>query len=177
MCDKLARKAAVMKVNLGCGWAFTNDRGPEWIDVDRVALASHVMIYDLDQFPWPWETDSVEEVIANHVIEHCHDRTTFIEELFRVCCHGALVHMGAPNFRTHPEAWEDPTHRQPMHPGTMDYFKPGHPYGFYSPAKFVSLEINHDRLLLNWLLAAYKRDDGELLARHVNWRDSEEKWR
>jgi hypothetical protein len=69
--------------------------------------------WDLEQIPWPWQDDSVAEVVLHHVLEHLGQTPgTFfgiIRELYRVCRDGASVDITVPHPR-HDEFLSDPTH-------------------------------------------------------------------
>jgi predicted SAM-dependent methyltransferase len=53
-----------MRLNLGCGV----NRKPGYVNVDREAAASPDLVVDLERFPWPWPTDSIDEVAMEHVL-------------------------------------------------------------------------------------------------------------
>jgi predicted SAM-dependent methyltransferase len=74
-------------------------------------------VVDLEQLPWPWPDNSVEEVLLSHVVEHL-GRTTAIyldifKELYRVCADGAKVVIVVPHPR-HDFFLNDPTHVRPV---------------------------------------------------------------
>lgn len=80
---------------------------------------------DLEVFPWPWATDSVDEVLMSHSLEHMGERVdTFIgimKELYRVCSHGAIVHIAVPHPR-HDNFLNDPTHVRAITPELLGCF-------------------------------------------------------
>ena len=83
-----------MKLNLGCG----PPKLPGYLNVDRYGEPD--LRLDLEQFPWPWASDSVDEVLASHVLEHLGTTPdAFIgvmKELYRVCRNGAEVRIAVP---------------------------------------------------------------------------------
>ena len=56
-----------------------------------MSLGAHVT------FPWPWPTDSVDEILLRHALEHIGESTeTFLrimQELYRVCRHSAVINI------------------------------------------------------------------------------------
>jgi len=98
-----------MKLNLGCGF----DRRDSYVNVDNQPLCEPDQLADLEEFPWPFETESATEVVLSHVLEHLGETTEvyfkIIQELYRICANGALVTVTVPHPR-HDEFLMDPTH-------------------------------------------------------------------
>ena len=160
-----------MKLNLGSG----SDIRPGWCNVDIIQIPGVDVVHDLNE-RWPWEDDSVEQIWASDVFEHLRDKMHSMEEMWRVCCHGALCEVETPNTVYNPAGWSDPTHRTPWHPENMEYFRPGHAWYYYSEAKFVTVEMQHTCFRLYWAVRAYKEHDEELAALHVNYEEWREEW-
>ena len=110
-----------MKLNLGCG----QNRIEGYVNADREPAVEPDVVMDLEEFPWPFEDNSVDEVVANHVLEHVGaDANVFIgimQELYRVCRPGALVHIAVPHPR-HDNFVDDPTHVRAITPMTLSLF-------------------------------------------------------
>lgn len=102
-----ASVASPLKLNLGAG----QDRRAGYVNVDR--SGSPDLKWDLEVIPWPWPDSSVDEILLNHVLEHLGASTqTFfgiVKELYRVCKHGAAIHIAVPHPR-HDDFITDPTH-------------------------------------------------------------------
>jgi predicted SAM-dependent methyltransferase len=68
---------------------------------------------DLEQFPYPWENSSIDEILLSHVLEHLGESKSIylkiIQELYRICKHGAIIHIHVPHPR-HDDFINDPTH-------------------------------------------------------------------
>lgn len=115
----LKESTAGLKLNLGSG----QHPKPGYINVDRHAPAD--VIHDLEQLPWPWETSSVSEILMQHVLEHLGRSTEsflrIIQELYRVCRHGAMIHITVPHPR-HDAFLSDPTHVRAILPETWELF-------------------------------------------------------
>jgi ubiquinone/menaquinone biosynthesis C-methylase UbiE len=105
-----------LKIIIGAG----DQRADGYItcDFDPATQPNHV--FDLERDRFPFDTNSVDTVIASHVLEHLGDGYFHcLQELYRVCCHGAIVHVHVPHHR-HDDFFADPTHRRPI---TVDGLK------------------------------------------------------
>lgn len=100
-----------MKLNLGCG----HNKIEGYVNVDHAHDPD--VKCDLESFPWPWETSSVEEIRAHHILEHLGaDSKTFIsvvKEMHRVMKGGAVLDVIVPHPR-HDDFLNDPTHVRPI---------------------------------------------------------------
>jgi predicted SAM-dependent methyltransferase len=98
-----------MRLNLGCG----SKKTPGWINTDKVPDCDPDQVVDLEQLPWPWPDNSVDEVMLSHVLEHIGQSTELylgiIKELYRVCRDGATITVIVPHPR-HDHFLNDPTH-------------------------------------------------------------------
>ena len=110
-----------MKLNLGCG--FNKKDG--FVNVDKFAACGPDRVVDLEQFPWPFETSSVDEIHLIHVLEHLGAGTDLflgiIKELHRVCRPGAIVRIEVPHPR-HDIYLNDPTHVRVVTPAILSLF-------------------------------------------------------
>ncbi len=102
-----------MRLNLGCG----GRKFPGWINVDKFPTCAPDQVVDLEQFPWPWPDNSVEEVRMYHVLEHLGEQTAvyldIMKELYRVCRDNASINIIVPHPR-HDDFLGDPTHVRPV---------------------------------------------------------------
>ena len=55
-----------MKLNLGCGSKILNG----YTNVDKFDYYKPNIVHDLEKFPYPFDENSVEEIILSHVLEH-----------------------------------------------------------------------------------------------------------
>jgi SAM-dependent methyltransferase len=85
------------KVDLGCG---TSKVAPDFIGVDRFPLPGVDIIADINA-KLPFENDSVDLVFASHSLEHCADVLQTMQEVYRICKHGAQVCIASPYYGTH----------------------------------------------------------------------------
>ncbi len=108
-----------IKLNLGCG----ETKFPGYINVDKFGTPD--VNHDLEVFPWPWETNSVSDIELLHVLEHLGKETEIyfgiFKEMYRVCKHGARIHIIVPHFR-HEFFYDDPTHVRVVTPQGLALF-------------------------------------------------------
>ena len=100
-----------LKLNLGCG-----EKRPEgFINVDKYGEPD--VRHDLETFPWPWEDNSVDEVLMIHVLEHLGQQPDvyigIFKELYRICQPDAVIRIAVPHHR-HDNFFADPTHVRPV---------------------------------------------------------------
>ena len=110
-----------MKLNMGCGY----NKQAGYVNVDVSPVCEPDVVYDLESLPWPWETDSVDQILFNHSLEHLgQDPRTFLgmmKELYRVCKDQARIEINVPHPR-HDNFINDPTHVRIVTPGLLKLF-------------------------------------------------------
>lgn len=101
-----------MKLDIGCG----TSKKDGYLGVDKLSLPGVDIQHDLNIFPYPFESGSVDEVWMDQVLEHLDEPVKVIEEIYRICKNEALVTIGVPYFRSFYSVI-DPTHngRYPKH--------------------------------------------------------------
>lgn len=108
-----------LKLNLGSG----ENRIAGYINVDKNGHPD--VLHDLEVFPWPWETGSVQEIRLSHVLEHIGETTAVylgvMKELYRICKGGAKIDITVPHPR-HDDFLNDPTHVRIVTPDGMALF-------------------------------------------------------
>ncbi|MBI2459423.1 MAG: methyltransferase domain-containing protein [Parcubacteria group bacterium] len=125
-----------IKLNLGCG----NKKIPGFIGVDRVKTAAADLIHDLNIRPYPFADNSVDEIIADNVLEHLNDIVAVMAEWHRICRPGAIIKISLPYYKS-SGAFSDPTHQHFFTENSFQYFSPEHEYHFYAQTKFKTLKI------------------------------------
>jgi predicted SAM-dependent methyltransferase len=118
------------RLNLGCG----HDARIGYVNVDRVRLAGVDLVCDFARFPWPFKDDSIDEILAIHVLEHLHDTIRAMEEMYRITRPGAKVTIEVPHYK-HSNAYKDPTHVRLFTEGSFDYFGKSE-RSYYTHARF-----------------------------------------
>jgi hypothetical protein len=110
-----------MKLNLGCG--FNSIDG--FVNVDKSPTCNPDVIFDAETQSWPWESNSVEEVLFNHSLEHMGASANIflgmVRELYRVCMPNGRVRINVPHPR-HDNFINDPTHVRTITPELLTLF-------------------------------------------------------
>lgn len=110
-----------MKLLLGSG-GYTR---PGYTTVDILALPTVDIVADLNK-PLPIPDNSVDEIVADCILEHLDDTVAVMEELYRVCKNDAKVRIKVPYFKS-TAMYKIPTHVSFFTEHTFDYFTPEHP--------------------------------------------------
>ncbi len=102
-----------MKLNLGCGSNILED----YINLDKFDYYNPNIVHDLEVTPYPFEDNSVDEILMSHVLEHVgQDPNIFnniIKELYRICKNKSIIDIIVPHAR-HDDFISDPTHVRPI---------------------------------------------------------------
>ena len=164
-----------VKLNLGCG----EDHKAEYINVDK--FGNPDIFHNLEDFPWPWDDNSVIEVVLKHVLEHLGESTkvylNIIEELYRICKADAKIEIVVPHPR-HDDFIDDPTHVRVVTPASLKLFSKAKnrewvkqgcsnsPLGLY-------LDVDFEIVNVDWILdpvwaEVLKGKDQELISQAKN---------
>lgn len=84
-----------MRLNLGSH----NKRIEGYLNVDALDLPNVDIRHDLTIFPYPFETDSAEEILMIEVLEHISFRETdaVLKECLRILKPGSKIHIQVPD--------------------------------------------------------------------------------
>jgi SAM-dependent methyltransferase len=87
-----------MRLNLG---SHNKIVGDDWVNVDILPLDNVDLIHDLIKFPYPWEDNSVDEILMVEVLEHISFRKTdeVLKECRRILKEGGKFHIQVPDIR------------------------------------------------------------------------------
>ena len=108
------------RLNVGCGRNIV----PGWINLDAAALPGVDIVADLESCrdrPLPIESDSVDEFLLSHVLEHIRDSLALMQDLHRVAKAGATAVVRMP-YGSSDDAWEDQTHVRAYFIQSFGYF-------------------------------------------------------
>jgi len=123
-------------LNLGCGKA----RIPGSLGVDVVKIENYVdIVHNLNNIPYPFESNSVDEIHFYHVLEHLYDPIKKLEEIFRILKPGGILYMRVPHFSS-LGAFTDITHIRPFGYGSFDCLENNNYHHFYTVANFKIVE-------------------------------------
>ena len=103
-------------INIGCGSKHLEG----YINIDMVQPADSVI--DLELAKLPYEDNSVDNIMADNVLEHIHNLPALMDECYRVLKSGGVMRVIVPLFPS-PAAVADPTHVRFFVPETFDRFK------------------------------------------------------
>jgi SAM-dependent methyltransferase len=107
-----------MKINLGSGGRPLKS----YINVDRDPRAPGVdKVWDLDEYPWPFDDSSADEVLMDQCLEHLVDHNRAMKEVHRILKPGGEARISVPHF-TWQFAYHDPTHKHFYGYNTFFYY-------------------------------------------------------
>lgn len=99
-----------MKLDLGCG----QNRREGFTGVDIATLPTVDVVHDLRILPWPFDSETIEEIWCSHFVEHLtgQERMGFMNELGRILLRGSKATIITPYWSS-MRAVQDPTHQWP----------------------------------------------------------------
>lgn len=113
-----------VRLNLGCGRNIV----PGWINIDRAPGPGVDVVTDLERGEL-WTTlgtrapaNSVDTILACHVLEHIHYLIPLLRECHRVLRPGGHLVVLVPHLGS-DDAWEDPTHVRAFSERSWIYFQ------------------------------------------------------
>ncbi|MFZ1970831.1 MAG: methyltransferase domain-containing protein [Candidatus Nanoarchaeia archaeon] len=104
-----------MKLNLGCGQVKLDG----YLNCDISSTVNPDMVINLEK-KLPFKDDSVDEIIAYHVIEHVWNIIPLINEMHRVVKKGGRIDIRVPYYSSSAAA-SDLTHLHPFSFTSFDY--------------------------------------------------------
>jgi len=109
------------RLNLGCGLKKIEG----FVNVDISPTVKPDQIVDLNQFPWPFEDNEFDHIVAKDIIEHLgetsKDFINAIKEMYRISHNGAIWEVQAPHWRC-DIAIDDPDHKRLITMGMFNLF-------------------------------------------------------
>jgi SAM-dependent methyltransferase len=120
-----------VKINLGCGRKYLEDH----INCDVLPSLRADKHFDLEIFPYPFDSESADEILLDNVLEHLTDVIKVMNEVHRILKRGGVVKIIVPYAKS-DWSFQDPTHKHFFTEKSMDYFAPDFAYNFYSSCRF-----------------------------------------
>lgn len=144
MVDTQIRRGIMLDV--GCGAS----KQPGFTGMDHQALEGVDVVHSWNEFPWPFEDESVLRLLASHVVEHVSSIDghflRWMDECWRILQPDGEMMIACP-YAGSPGDFQDPTHCHHVSEAQWWYFDPEHAstyYQFYRPRPWkVELNLGH----------------------------------
>jgi SAM-dependent methyltransferase len=124
-----------VKLNLGAG----NDVRDGFVNHDISKLPNIDVVFNLNSYPWPWDDNSFEEIVAHDLLEHLDDFMRAMEEIHRILSLSGIIKLSVPYWNSCAR-YIDPTHKIGLHEDTFKFFDPSSHYCqerfYYTKARF-----------------------------------------
>lgn len=104
-----------MKLNLGSGKNLKEG----YINVDLFVEDAEVQ-HDLNEYPYPFEDNSVDFILASHIVEHLKEPMDFFKEIQRILKNGGLAEIVCPHVDATGGAFGAIDHRHYFHESAID---------------------------------------------------------
>lgn len=117
-------------LDVGCGY----NKFPNAIGIDKVNLPNVDIPHDLEIFPWPVDSESIDVIIMNDIIEHISNTINVIEECYRILKMNGLLKIKVVHCN-HRLAFSDPTHVKYFNEFTWEFFT-GQKRIYYTNSRF-----------------------------------------
>ena len=70
----------IIKLNIGCG----NDIRDGWVNLDKFPVDNRVKYFDIEDIPYSFKKDSIDEIYCSHTLEHINKIDSIIHEFTRI---------------------------------------------------------------------------------------------
>ncbi len=132
-------------IDLGCG----RQKTPGSFGVDQAPLENVDLVWNLLDFPYPFESNSAEQIISQHTLEHFapDDALRFIAEIYRILKPGGTLLLACPHAFC-PGAMEHPLHKSFWTFRSFDWLSQKHSGSYYVATAF-NFEIIQQKASIN----------------------------
>lgn len=127
-------------LDVGCGTSKKEGA----IGLDIVQLEGVDVVHDLDSYPWPFESNSFDDIYMLDVIEHLENPVKGIEECYRILKENGNLHIRVV-YWNHKYSFSDPTHKHYFSEVSWEFFT-GNRRSYYTNSKFnmTSFKYTYD---------------------------------
>lgn len=135
----MTSESPLLKVELGAGAT----KRPGYLSVDWNPLTKPDISHNLNSLPWPFQENSIEHLIMQHVLEHLDRPFTIMREAHRILAPGGLLSIRVPHFSrgfTHAE------HEHGFDISFPKYFDPE-----FTASGYVGVPFKLEKMQLRWL--------------------------
>jgi SAM-dependent methyltransferase len=108
------------KLNLGCGKNIRKG----WTNLDVKKRKGVDIVHDLNKFPYPFNDETFDMILAEHVLEHVDNFPKTMSEIYRILKPRGKLVVYVPYY-TSPNAWSHPEHRRAFTYLTFFFFVKG----------------------------------------------------
>ena len=129
-----------VKGNFGCGLKPLKG----YVNLDFVKRSGVNVVHNLEEFPYPFENDTFDEIFMDNVLEHLEDTIKVVEELYRICKPNAIIKIIVPHYSS-CMAFSHITHKRFFGSGSFNNFD-GDNWERYSN---INLKVLENKLI--WL--------------------------
>jgi len=105
------------KLNLGCGSNIKEG----WTNLDVVKGNGVDIVWNLDEFPYPFKDNEFGFILAEMVMEHTWEPDKVLKQLWRISKSGGSIKITVPHF-SNWQSWGDITHRRPFNSTSLFSF-------------------------------------------------------
>lgn len=142
------------------------------IGMDRVGSPGVEVVWDVDDFPWPFPDGTFARVHMSHIIEHVESIIDVLREVHRVSCAGGDLFVTTPHYSSH-NSYTDPTHKHHLAAATFEYFTDRSFATFVGPGS--GFQLVHVKLTFggNFVLDGLGR---WLARRNLKWYERHAAW-
>ena len=126
-----------MILDLGCGLNKQFDA----IGVDNVLLDGVDVVHDLNCFPYPFKTNTINDIYLNDVLEHLDDVIDVMRECYRILKSNGILHIRVVHW-SHRYSYSDPQHKHYFSEIYWEFFT-GKRRPYYMDFQFKDLKLEY----------------------------------
>lgn len=125
-------------LNLGCG----KEHIKGYINIDFDSRYNPDKVIDLNNFPYPFENNSIDKIYCSHTLEHLDDFFKVLDEFYRILKNNGEIKIIVPHFSS-MYAYCDLTHKRFFGYYTFNQLKREYyNYQFNNKFKIKSIKFN-----------------------------------